>query len=154
MVEVMVVVAIIGIMAAIGIPSFIAIVPRIRLNNSVMILSNEIALARVRAISKSNDYRIVFNTADESYNISKFAAGAWQSLGITNLKGTDLFSAAGFNLANTLIVSGNGQVNVPLNAQAVLELRTPDGMQRKQIVIEPSGRVFVTKWTGSSWVRE
>jgi prepilin-type N-terminal cleavage/methylation domain-containing protein len=113
LVEVMVVVAIIAVMASIGIPSFIAIMPRIRLNSNVMVLSNEIALARVRAISKSADYRIVFDTADDSCNIAKFQAGDWRSLGITKLKGSDLVSAAGFNLAQTLIVTGNGQVNVP-----------------------------------------
>jgi len=154
LVEVMIVVAIIGIMATIGIPSFIAVMPRIRLNSNVMVLSNEIALARVRAISKSTDFRIVFDPGGESYTLSKFAGGAWQSLGITRLTGSDLFSAGGFSLAQTLIVSGNGQANVPLNSQAVLELRTPDGMNRRQVVIEPSGRVFVSRWSGGAWVRE
>jgi prepilin-type N-terminal cleavage/methylation domain-containing protein len=152
--ELMIAVAIIGIMAAIGIPSFKGIMPRIRLNTNVMVLSNEIALARVRAISKSTDLRIVFDTVDESYTISKFQAGAWQSLGVSNLSGSDLTSASGFNVAQTLIAMGNGQVNVPLNSQAVIEVRTPDGANRKQIVVEPTGRMFVQKWDGSAWVQE
>ena len=154
LVELMIAVAIIGIMAAIGIPSFIGIMPRIRLNNNAMVLSNSIALARVRAISKSTDFRIEFDLANDSYTPSKFQAGAWQSLGVTSLAGTDLVSAAGFNVAQTLIAMGNGQVNVPLNSQAVIELRTPDGSHRKQIVVEPTGRMSVRRWSGGSWVQE
>jgi Tfp pilus assembly protein FimT len=135
-------------------PSFIKIVPRVRLNNNVMLLSNEIALARVRAISKSTDYRMIFNTAPggESYTTWKYQAGGWQSLGETKLTGSDLFSVAGFTVAQTLTASPNGQINVPLNSQAVIELRTPDGVIRKRIVVEPTGRVFVQKWNGSEWV--
>lgn len=154
LVELMIAVAIIGIMAAIGIPSFIGIMPRIRLNSNVMVLSNEIALARVRAISKSTDYRIFFNTADETYTTSKFQGGAWVSLGVTKLDGSDLVSAAGFNTAQTLIAMGNGQVNVPLNGQAVIEVRTPNGMNRKQITVEPTGRMFVQRWSGGAWVQD
>ncbi len=154
LVELLIVVAIIGIMAAIGIPSFIGLRPRIRLYNNVMVLSNEIALARVRAISKSTDYRIQFDLANDSYTPSKFQAGAWQTLGATSLSGSDLVNAAGFNLAQTLIVMGNGQVNVPLNGQAVIEVRTPDSSHRKQIVVEPTGRMFVRRWSGGSWVQE
>ena len=152
--ELMIVVSIIGIMAAISIPSFIKIMPRFKLNNNVMILSNEIALARVRAISKSTDFRVVFDLADDSYTAYRFTAGAWQSLGATKMSGSDLFSAAGFNVAQTLIASANGQVNVPLNSQAVIEVRTPDGVNRKQIVVEPTGRLFVQRWSGGSWVQE
>jgi len=154
LVELMVAVAIIGIMAAIGIPSFIGIMPRMRLNSNVMVLSNEIALARVRAISKSTDFRIEFDLANNSYTPAKFQAGAWQSLGTTKLTGSDLINAAGFNVAQTLIAMGNGQVNVPLNSQAVIELRTPDGVNRKQIVVEPTGRMFVQRWNSGTWLQE
>jgi prepilin-type N-terminal cleavage/methylation domain-containing protein len=152
--ELMIALAIIGIMAAIGIPSFIGVMPRIRLNSNVMVLSNEIALARVRAISKSTDFRIVFDPADDSYTPAKFQGGAWVSLGATRMNKSDLVSAAGFDLAQTMIARGNGQVNVPLNAQAAIEVRTPDGVNRKQIVVEPTGRMFVQKWNGSAWVQE
>lgn len=151
--ELMIVVAIIGIMAAIGIPSFIGAMPRIRLNSNVMVLSNEIALARVRAISKSTDFRIVFDPAGESYTTAKFQ-GAWQSLGVTKLDRSDLVSAAGFGVPQTLIAYGNGQINVPLNSQAVVELRTPDGLNRKRILVEPSGRMYVERWGGSAWVQD
>lgn len=168
LVELMVVIAIIGVMAVIAIPSFIAIMPRIKLNGNAMILSNEIALARVRAISKSNDFRIVFDPAGESYTPWKYQGGAWLSLGTTKLNGSDLFSVAGlrgditacgsaagsFITPETLIVCANGQVNIGLNTQAVIELRASDSMYRKQITIEPSGRMFVKRWSGSGWVQE
>lgn len=148
--EVMVVVAIIGILGALAIPSFKYLLPRVRLNNQAMILSNEVALARVRAISQSTDYRIVFNPATERYTIWKYA-GSWVSLGDTLLSGTDLFSTSGFTTADTLIVTGNGQANVPLGTQAAIELRSPDGTMRKQLLVEPTGRMTVRTWDGTAF---
>lgn len=164
MVEMMVVLAIIAAMASIGIPSFKAIVPRVRLNAETMVLSNEIALARTRAIAKSNDARITFHPdgprpaacgENDCYTIDKFEGGAWASLGTTVLRGVDLFSVSGFTPTDTvLLAAGNGQVNVPLNAQAVLELRSPDGLHRKRILVEPTGRMTPQRWNGSAWIQD
>ena len=155
----MIVVAVIGIMAAIGIPSFRGLMPRIKLSNSAMILSNEIALARVRAISKSYDFRIEFDPGAESYTISKFN-GTWQSLGATTISPTDLTSAVilpatALIPANTLYFAGNGQVtNVPLGQKAAIELRTADGDDRKRIIVEPTGRMSVERWGNGGWVED
>ena len=81
----MIVVAIISLMAAIGIPSFRGLMPRIKLRNNAMVMSNEVALARVRAISKSYDFRIVFNPAPaNSYTIFRYRTApgrAWAPRG-------------------------------------------------------------------------
>lgn len=150
LVEVMVVVAIIGIVGTLAIPGFKHLLPRVRLNNQAMVLSNEVALARVRAISQSTDYKIVFSPATERYTIWKFA-GSWVSLGETLLSGIDLTSASGFTTPDTLIVTGNGQANVPLGTQAAIELRSPDGTMRKQLLVEPTGRMVVRKWNGTAF---
>jgi type II secretion system protein H len=162
LVEVLVVVAIIGIMAAIGFPSLRGLLPRIRLNNDAMILSNEIALARVRAISKSADVRIVFDDTNDRYAFGKLQGNAWVDLGWTNLKGSDLQAVSGFNTASilpavpaeTLVLSGRGAANVPLGTQAAIELRTPAGDHRKQILVEPTGRTIVRRWSGGTWEQE
>lgn len=155
LVELMVIIAIIGILAVIGVPSFVALMPRMRLNSNVMVLTNEIALARVRAISKSADFRIVFDTVNDRYTIYKYQT-TWQSLGSTELAGSNLVRADGFGVAQTLIVSPSGQVNVPLNSQAEIEVRTPSGDRRKRLLVEPTGRVAVDRWdpNASAWVRE
>ena len=162
LVELLVVIAILGIMAAIGVPSFRGLLPRIRLNNDAMILANEIALARVRAISKSADVRIVFDDANDRYAFGKLLGNAWVDLGWTQLTGTDLQSVSGFTTAailpavpaGTLVMSGRGAANVPLGAQAAIELRTRDGDFRKQILVEPTGRMIVRRWSGGAWSQE
>ena len=177
LVELMIVVAILGIMAAVGIPTFRGMMPRIRLGSNAMVLSNEIALARVRAISKSSDFQIVFNpspTPDSpgSYTPSRYN-GSWPgaSLGTTVLSGTFLgvenpaappayfgavvLPSTALVPANTLYFSGNGQVaNIPLGRQAAVELRTPDGAARKRIVVEPTGRVTTQRWNSGAWTEE
>lgn len=174
LVELMVVVAIVGIMAIIGFPSFRGFMPKIRLNNSAMILSNDIALARVRAISKSSQFALVFTTGEPGrYTIWKYdqdpgeTSPSWKSLGETLMPGTELFSVGGFfydnqnfNIgdfppAGNLVCSGSGRVNVTLNSAAVIELRTPSpGDFRKKIFVEPTGRIHVQKWSGGDWVEE
>lgn len=160
LVELMVVVAIIGILAALGVPSMIGMMPRSRLNNDTGTLSNEIAVARVHAISKSSDFRIVFSPDDDSYTISKFGT-SWQTIGTTHLTSTNLFSVAGFRTADsalglpdTMIAKGTGLLNVLLGSQGVIELRTEKGDLRKRIVVETTGRMFIERWSGGGWTRE
>ena len=164
LVELMIVLAILGIMATIGIPSFMGLVPRFRLNNNTMVLAGEIAAARVRAISKSTDFRITFNLDPvNSYAIEKYdetAPGSgvwgWRSMGETKLSGTVLASADGFNTAQTMVAYASGQVNVPLGGPAAsIELRTEWEMDiRKRIRVEPTGRTYVERWSGGSWTKE
>jgi type II secretion system protein H len=162
LVEVLVVVAIIGIMAAIGVPSLRGLLPRIRLNNDAMILANEIAVARMRAISKSSDVRIVFDDLNDRYAFGKLQGSAWVDLGWTNLTGSDLQPVSGFNTSSivpavppeTLVVSGRGAANVPLGTQAAIELRTPAGDHRRQIIVEATGRTIVRRWSGGAWSQE
>jgi prepilin-type N-terminal cleavage/methylation domain-containing protein len=172
LVELMIVVAIIGIMAAIGIPSFKGLVPRIRLNNNTMVLANDIALARVRAISKSSDFSMVFHPDNDRYVIVKSDGGA--NFGETLMSGTNLYNtgfftpvyAAGVFVppiipdpvppsplpAFTLIFTSYGQVqNIDLDKQAFIELRTSAGDIRKRIFVEPTGRVHVWRWMGGAW---
>ena len=84
LVELMIVVAILGIMAAIGIPSFRGLVPRIKLRNSSMVLANEISLARVRAISKST---ISASSSTRSRRATPSRDSSRQNMGDTPLTG-------------------------------------------------------------------
>jgi Tfp pilus assembly protein FimT len=153
LVELMVVMSIAGLLGMLAIPSLKNFLPRVRINNNMMLLSNEVAVARVRAISQSTDYKIEFHPDTDRYTIYKYV-GSWVSLGDTVVAGTDLFSATGFTTAQTLIVTGNGLTNVPLSTQAAVEFRSPDGSMRKQLLIEPTGRVLITKWDGGAFREE
>jgi prepilin-type N-terminal cleavage/methylation domain-containing protein len=166
MVEMMVVMGIIGIMAVLAVPSMIGVMPRMRLNNSTMILSNEIAVARMRAISKSSEFRIKFHPGADSYTLEKLsmesagppAVWVWRGLGTTNMKGTDLKSVTGFKTANTMVASAMGAINIPLNTKAYIVLQEPpvppatEGATQKRITVEPMGRVKIERRrAGGSW---
>lgn len=162
LVEVLVVVAIFGIMAGIAVPSFRGLLPRIRLGNDTMVLANEIALARMRAIAKSAEVRVVFDDANDRYSLGLLQGNAWVDLGWTELAGTDLQPVSGFDTAavlpavppETLVMSGRGAANVALGTQAAIELRTPAGDHRRQILVEPTGRTIVRRWSGGAWRQE
>lgn len=150
LVEIGVVVGIIGIMAAIAVPSFVKIMPRIHLNNNTMILSNEVSLSRVRAIAKSARFSILFNPAGDSYIARRESGGAWVAMATSKTTGTDLASVANFRDADTMIADTNGSINVSFNNTAYVILQTPDGEHKKAIAVEPTGRVYVKRWAGGS----
>jgi Tfp pilus assembly protein FimT len=89
LVEMGVVLAAIAVLAALGIPSLMKMVPRVKLNNSAMVLSNDIAVTRMRAISKSADFHIVFNPGLGRYQTKKWGGPTdFQDLGTTIINGT------------------------------------------------------------------
>jgi Tfp pilus assembly protein FimT len=156
LVEMGVVLAVIGVLAALGIPAMIKIVPRVKLNSSAMVLSNDIAVARMRAISKSSDFRIRFDPAGERYTTEKWSGTGWVSLGATIVNGTDLLSVSGFTpTATELILYSNGQANVTLGGQGTIILQTKVGDLGKRITIEPTGRMILERRAGTgSWVAD
>lgn len=163
LVELMIVIAMIGIMAAIGIPSFKDLMPRVKLRNNASQLSNEIASLRMQAIAKSMEFQMVFDTANNRYTLQKSVPGGWAPPYATNtFYGSVLTGVAGFTpTASTLIIRSNGAVNVPLGAQAVIVLETPfsppatEGEVQKQILVQTTGRVIIQKrMIGGNWVTE
>lgn len=169
LVELMVVIAIIGIMATMAVPNIISVMPRMKLNNNAMILSNEIAVARMRAISKSSEFRIIFNPGGNSYTLEKNtmtsagppAVWVWKTIGTTIMKGTELYSVTGFKTTNTMLASQMGAINVPLNSKAYIILQEPpvppatEGASQKRITVEPMGRMKIERRrAGGSWTED
>jgi len=162
LVEMMIVVAIIAIIAAIGIPSLSRMMPRVKLANNSRTLANEIAGLRMQAIAQSTEFRMVFDTDNDRYTLERANGAGWTLFSTTKTEGTDMTSASGFTPdSNVLIIASNGTASVPLNSQAAIVLETPfsppatSGALRKQIVVQATGRVIIKK-SGSdgSWVNE
>lgn len=179
LVEMGVVLATIAVLAALGIPSLVKMVPRVKLNSSAMILSNDIAVARMRAIAKSSDFRITFDPAADSYKTEKKVGANWVSLGVTIINGVDLVKVQGLAVrppdapqvsspppeSHTLLLYMNGGANVTLGAQAFIELQRkpkpddPPGTVTelgKRITIEPTGRMYLERRAsvGGAWVAD
>lgn len=168
LVELSVTVAVIGIMAALAFPSLKGIMPRIRLDNSTMLLAKEIGLMRRQALAKGVDFSVDFNADADSYSLRKWdeATGTWQSMGANTLSGTDIVrdpdpphgSISGFSSADTLVARAGGTMNVPLVVGGAVNvgyitLQTPDGSRKKRIKVEHLGRISVQRWlVGTFWM--
>ena len=67
LVEVMIVVAIIGIFAAIALPNFLSWLPNIRLKAAARDLYSNMHKTRTEAVKTNHDWAIVFDTANNRY---------------------------------------------------------------------------------------
>lgn len=172
LVEIMIVVAIIGILAAIAVPSFKGMMPKVRLGNATTKLSNEIAMLRMSAIAKSTWYQVSLNTASTAENytlaVSNPAPPPPANVFVTTTlaPSVDIQSVTYITdqtdvPAATIKFNANGTTNVPLSKKAaVVTLASPDGTLKKRIVVEMTGRVYSQKWTGgpeslaASWIED
>jgi type IV fimbrial biogenesis protein FimT len=66
--ELIVVIGIIGILAAIGIPSFMAWMPKLRLNGAARMVMGDLMAARMKAVSQNNEFKVFFIN-DHQYTI-------------------------------------------------------------------------------------
>lgn len=158
MVEMSVTVAILGILAAIAVPSFINLMPRFRLGTATQTLGNELAMARMSAIAKSIDGEATFDKDTESYTIARTVGGAPYVR--TDLAArADLVSVLyldGTTAPSTLQINANGTTSVPLMKQALaITLATADGAHRRRVLVWATGRIHSQKWAGgTSWVAD
>lgn len=159
LVEVMVTVAIIGILAVIAVPSLINVMPKIRLGNATHTLANELAMLRMTAIAKSTAAAASFNDAADSYSLHKTVGGP--AFATTSVAGFGSLDAPAYldgtgTPPATLQINADGTANVPLVEQAVvITLQTADGSTKKRVLIWSTGRIHSQKWVGgTSWVED
>ena len=69
MIELLIVIAIIAVTAAVAIPNIISWIPTIRVNSAARDLVSEMQLARMKAVSERNNYVITFDTSTNQYSI-------------------------------------------------------------------------------------
>jgi type IV fimbrial biogenesis protein FimT len=62
LVEMMIIIAIIGILSAIAIPSFMSMLPGMRLNGAARMVMGDLMAARMNAVKQNNEFRVFFNT--------------------------------------------------------------------------------------------
>ncbi|MBI5746727.1 MAG: prepilin-type N-terminal cleavage/methylation domain-containing protein [Nitrospirae bacterium] len=81
LIELMVVLAIIGIMVMIAVPSYIALLPSLRIREASGNLSSALTTARYRSISNGVEFRVLFDPSANTYQIDKGNAytgsGVW-----------------------------------------------------------------------------
>jgi Tfp pilus assembly protein FimT len=159
MVEMSITVAILGILAAIAVPSFVNLMPRIRLGNATQTLANELAMARMAAISKSVDGEAAFDKDAEVYTLAKTVGGtpyARATLASSANLVSVTYLADGSTAPATVQLNANGTTSVPLQKQAmVITLATADGAHKRRVLVWATGRIHSQKWAGgSTWVAD
>lgn len=158
-VEIGVTVAIIGILAAIAIPSTMNLMPRIKLGNATHTLANDVAMLRMTAIAKSTDAQLAVNDAADSYSLRKTVGGpSFSTVDVTDfgsLEGPAYLDGSPA-APSTVQLNANGTTSVPLQEQAVaITLQTADGTAKRRVLIWSTGRIYSQKWAGgSNWVEE
>ncbi|MGA1875786.1 MAG: GspH/FimT family pseudopilin [bacterium] len=126
LIELAVILTIFGILSALGVPSILEIMPRIRLNNAAQRIVSDIQFARMRSIATGKEYRLNFDVSTESYQIeegNRSSGSTWPGAAVdlvrdfndsSNLyhhKGIDIYSVSqnpvfnpkGFSLTNSNI---------------------------------------------------
>jgi type IV fimbrial biogenesis protein FimT len=120
MIELTVTLAILGIISAIGIPSYFSWLPKYRLQTSVRNIYDDLNMARSRAVRTKIVAVAIFSTANNNYTVFLDTDGSWSlDLGETVLSngilanGVDITGTT-FSL-NTLAFNDRGMPATPIN---------------------------------------
>jgi prepilin-type N-terminal cleavage/methylation domain-containing protein len=71
--ELMVVTGIVGLLAAMAVPGYYVWLPKLRVNRATMALSDDLQMARMKAVSENVPYIVTFNLSENSYSVFKDA---------------------------------------------------------------------------------
>ena len=167
-VELLVVIALIGIIAAIAVPNFIGWLPKYRLRAATQDLYSNFQRAKMGAIKNNNDWAIVFDEIAHSYSIISDFGGAGQAVEKTvNL--SNYKSGIGFGNGNAIqdIPGGsfpNGSVSYDtpdntavFNPRGLSKhlgyayLANNEGATRAAGTPYLAGGIVLKAWMGSSW---
>lgn len=149
--ELMVTVAIIGIVAGIAIPSFTSYLPRLRLNGAARDLISDLRLARSLAVGQNKQHKLVFDVANETYKIQRSPATDIRSVDYKdpgqNYKGIVIGSLKDKNGADISIIEFdyNGTVTADglnTNLPVVITIQRSDGSETKKINVTKFGRAY------------
>ena len=165
MVEMMIVVAVMAILAAIAIPSYYEYLPKSRASGAARQLFTEMQYAKMRAISENNDYKIEFDTTNNRYriyddtvliktiNIGEAHSGiAYGYVSGNNWNGDAITGAVTFSgtppsvtFRSTGLANKNGTVYLKPTGDTARKDR------QRAISVKQTGRVRLYKHNGSTW---
>ncbi len=141
LIELMIVIAIIGIIAGIAIPSFHHYIRKTNFRTAVYGVTSDLFLVKERAISESRNYRLSFNVGGTTYTIDQgTSAGApYTTIQTKNL--TDLAQGVSFASAT---YSGNAFITCqPRGTCTAGNVQLSDTTRTATLTTNTTGRTYV-----------
>lgn len=161
LIEMVITVAVIGIMATIAVPSFKELIERQRFDRDVRFFSTEIALTRLNSISKNRQYRLQIDQANEAYFIyqgnASSSSTSWTFKKQFNLDaGSDIYQVDYFLASDIAVFNPDGTMtHDTTDDSGFIYLKRDDGSTLKRIIIHGvTGRITVERWVGGIWKDE
>lgn len=143
LVEMMIVIAIIGIVAAIAAPSFNKYRDNINLKEAARELSSEIALCKQRAVTENVHYKITFDTGENSYTAFRGGQLASDPFVISETKNLG-------NISNQITICNITFTGAP--PQIILQPRGTSSslgsVKLRHAAIEKNAKISITNITG------
>lgn len=155
-IELVVTLAIFGIMLAIALPSFLSYLPTMRLKGAARDISSTLQSARMEAVSRNTNCNVSFDINNKSYTVSCTNIATTLSTDISFGWGTDVnkdigggsLPSDGVALTNdTCYFTSRGTVN----AGSIYIKNTKN--QSYVVVISSGGRIDIRRWNGTTWVQ-
>jgi prepilin-type N-terminal cleavage/methylation domain-containing protein len=145
--ELLIVIAIIGIMAAIALPNIIGQLPNYRIKSASKDIASQLLLARMKAISRNCQYRINFNPAGSYTVMRNDPVAGWVQEGASiNLPDTVFFNRDGadpITFTNDQVVfKPNGSLD---GISGGVYLKNSKGTRYRVTVLASTGRVRLDK---------
>lgn len=155
--ELMIVVAIIGAAAAIGIPNWIAGKPLREVKKASRDVFGEFMKAKSRAVSTMRAHRVLFASDGRSFRIQQGAPGCLRAANDSDCTWEDVATLPPSKLPSTVGVIGtpfgdrsvvfnvDGTASVPTTqAHRCVELRSSTGRSYR-VWVDPTGRIFLER---------
>lgn len=162
--EVLIVIAIIGILAAIAFPSFLHWLPNIRLKAAARDLYSNMQQAKIQAIKQNKDWAIVFDTTTDKYYVCSdpgtdvdwatvVGNAIEETVNLGDYKSGVTFGSGSSTPANTVTYTNNVAIFNPrgtgkLGYVYLDHAKNTDTIRVGTLI---SGVIMISRWKGSSW---
>lgn len=155
LVEIGIVLAIIGIAAAIAIPSYISMIPHIELKNGASQVADALITTRMKSVSDGKSYNVVFDLAADTVTVSQVGGSVVSTRQLDPR--VDLYAVTvdpdgvvSFS-GDSVTFRPNGTADT-VNYEAAYLRNSPAAGERYRVkVLGVTGKVTVERWRGGAW---
>ena len=134
--EMMIVIAVIGIVAAIAIPNFMSMLPGMGLNGAARQVMGDLMSARMKAVKENNNFRVNY-LSNYTYAIVDDDSNQWTVT--KDIRDNYPDGVRFYHSTNNVIFYPRGNAS-----PATLYLETSDGSEKKAVIVNITGRTKIT----------